>query len=66
MAFDSLSGAMRSEREYGLMPYLSYSLVGFHPLFSERGGPKIERPKADWDVSNCKLVLCTLILFTLP
>ncbi|PAV23521.1 P-loop containing nucleoside triphosphate hydrolase [Pyrrhoderma noxium] len=48
-AFDSLSGAMRSEREYGLMPYLSYSLVGFHPLFSERGGPKIERPKADWD-----------------
>ena len=51
VAFDSLSTAMRSEREYGLLPYLSYTLVPFFPLFNERGGPKVERPKADWDVS---------------
>ncbi|OCB84144.1 P-loop containing nucleoside triphosphate hydrolase protein [Sanghuangporus baumii] len=49
VAFDSLSTAMRSEREYGLMPYLSYTLVPFFPLFNERGGPKVDRPKADWD-----------------
>ncbi|EJD05706.1 P-loop containing nucleoside triphosphate hydrolase protein [Fomitiporia mediterranea MF3/22] len=49
VSFDSLSGAMRSEREYSLMPYLSYSLVPFYALFNERGGSKVERPKADWD-----------------
>ncbi|KAL5490184.1 CTF18 [Sanghuangporus weigelae] len=49
VAFDSLSTAMRSEREYGLMPYLSYTLVPFFPLFNERGGSKVDRPKADWD-----------------
>ncbi|KAI5124305.1 hypothetical protein M0805_008913 [Coniferiporia weirii] len=49
MTFDTLSGTMRSEREYGLLPYLSYSLVAFYPLFNERGGSKVERPKADWD-----------------
>lgn len=41
---------MRSEREYGLLPYLSYTLVPFYPLFNERGGSKVERPKADWEV----------------
>ncbi|KAF8511117.1 P-loop containing nucleoside triphosphate hydrolase protein [Hysterangium stoloniferum] len=50
--FDAFSGTMRSEREYGLMPYLSYTLVPFFPLFSERGGPKVERPKADWEHYN--------------
>ncbi|KLO10427.1 hypothetical protein SCHPADRAFT_878166 [Schizopora paradoxa] len=49
MTFDSFSGTMRSEREYGLLPYLSYLLVPFYPLFNERGAPKPERPKADWE-----------------
>ena len=48
--FDMLSGAMRSDREYGLLPYLPFSLVPFYPLFNERGGTKVERPKADWEV----------------
>lgn len=50
--FDTFSGIMRSEREYGLLPYLPYSLVPFYPLFSERGGSKVERPKADWEVGD--------------
>ena len=29
VAFDTLSGTMRSEREYSLLPYLSYTLVPF-------------------------------------
>ncbi|KAF8590060.1 P-loop containing nucleoside triphosphate hydrolase protein [Ramaria rubella] len=48
-AFDTFSGTMRSEREYALMPYLPYTLVPFFPLFAERGGPRVERPKADWE-----------------
>ncbi|KIJ23687.1 hypothetical protein M422DRAFT_104238, partial [Sphaerobolus stellatus SS14] len=47
--YDSFSGTIRSEREYALMPYLSYTLVPFFPLFSERGGPRVERPKSDWE-----------------
>jgi chromosome transmission fidelity protein 18 len=49
--YDVLNGAMRAEREYALMPYMSYALVPFYPLFHERGGLKVERPKADWEVS---------------
>jgi chromosome transmission fidelity protein 18 len=52
VAYDVLSGAMRSEREYGVLQYLSYTLVPFFPLFQERGGPRVERPKADWEVSS--------------
>ncbi|KAA1469409.1 hypothetical protein DENSPDRAFT_796002 [Dentipellis sp. KUC8613] len=48
-AYDVLSGAMRAEREYALLPYLSYMLVPFYPLFQERGGARVERPKADWE-----------------
>ncbi|TFK54597.1 P-loop containing nucleoside triphosphate hydrolase protein [Heliocybe sulcata] len=48
-AYDHLSGAMRSEREYSLMPYLSYFLVPFYTLFQERGTPKVERPKDDYE-----------------
>ncbi|KDQ61061.1 hypothetical protein JAAARDRAFT_67462 [Jaapia argillacea MUCL 33604] len=47
--FDRFSGSMRSEREYALMPYLSYTLIPFYHLFQERGAPKVERPKADWE-----------------
>lgn len=50
VSYDMLSGTMYSEREYALMPYLAYNLVAFYPLFHVRGGPKVERPKADWEV----------------
>ncbi|ETW86126.1 hypothetical protein HETIRDRAFT_308576, partial [Heterobasidion irregulare TC 32-1] len=49
VAYDMLSGSMRAEREYALLPYLAYTLVAFHPLFQERGGARVERPKADWE-----------------
>ena len=52
VAYDMLSGLMRAEREYALLPYLAYTLVAFHPLFQERGGARVERPKADWEVSR--------------
>ena len=42
---------MKNEREYALLPYLSYLIVPFYPLFRERGGERVERPKADWEVS---------------
>lgn len=47
-----MSGEMRTEREYTLMQYLPYTLVPFYPLFQERGAPKVERPKADWEVRD--------------
>ncbi|KAI0053851.1 P-loop containing nucleoside triphosphate hydrolase protein [Auriscalpium vulgare] len=49
VAYDVLSGSLRAEREYAILPYLSYSLVAFYPLFQERGGHRVERPKADWE-----------------
>lgn len=52
VSYDMLSGTMYSEREYALMPYLAYNLVAFYPLFHVRGGPKVERPKADWEVGQ--------------
>jgi chromosome transmission fidelity protein 18 len=51
VAYDVLSGTMRNEREYAMLQYLSYALVPFFPLFQERGGPRVERPKVDWEVS---------------
>ena len=50
-----MAGEMRSEREYSMLQYLSYLLVPFHPLFSERGAQKVERPKADWEVRHLSL-----------
>lgn len=50
MDYDVFSGTMKSEREYGLLPYLSYAIVPFFPLFHERGGEKVERPSTDWEV----------------
>ncbi|KAF8478472.1 P-loop containing nucleoside triphosphate hydrolase protein [Russula ochroleuca] len=49
VTYDVLSGTMYTEREYGVQQYLSYTLVPFFPLFQERGGPRVERPKADWE-----------------
>ncbi|KZV85521.1 P-loop containing nucleoside triphosphate hydrolase protein [Exidia glandulosa HHB12029] len=48
-AYDIMSGTMKSEREYAVLPYLPYMAVPFFPLFNERGAPKVERPKADWE-----------------
>ena len=48
--WDVLMGAMRAEREYALLSYMPYPLVAFYPLFQDRGAPKVERPKADWEV----------------
>lgn len=48
--YDAMNGVMKSEREYAVLPYLPYMAVPFFPLFSERGAPKVERPKADWEV----------------
>ncbi|EJD53229.1 P-loop containing nucleoside triphosphate hydrolase protein [Auricularia subglabra TFB-10046 SS5] len=47
--YDAISGVMRTEREYAMLQYLPYLVVPFFPLFSERGAPKVERPKADWE-----------------
>lgn len=55
--FDKLAGTMRSEREYALLPYLAYTLVPFFPLFSQRDGPRVERPKMDWEVRFTLLVV---------
>ncbi|KIP08852.1 hypothetical protein PHLGIDRAFT_68643 [Phlebiopsis gigantea 11061_1 CR5-6] len=47
--YDLFSGEMRSEREWALLQYLPFMLVPLYPLFQERGNPKVERPKADWE-----------------
>lgn len=61
-AYDVLNGAMRNEREYALLPYMPYMLVPFYPLFQERGGPKVERSKADWEVSVAVVRLCASLM----
>lgn len=48
--YDLMNGAIRTDREYGIMPYLPYALTAFHPLFRTKGGGKVERPKVDWEV----------------
>jgi len=63
VAFDVLSGAMHSEREYGVLQYLSYTLVPVFPLFQEWGGPRVERPKANWEVG---LTFSILVLVEWP
>lgn len=45
-----MASGMYSEGEFALREYLAYTLVPFYPLFQERGAPKVERPKADWEV----------------
>lgn len=61
-----LSGEMWTEREFALAEYLPFMLVGFYPLFQERGRPKLERPKATWDVrSQISVEPCVLRLSVL-
>ena len=57
--FDSFSSAMYSDGDFALNQYLPYTLVPFYPLFQERGGDRVERNQADWDVSPtvCKAIV---------
>lgn len=54
-AYDSVNSTMKNEREYAILPYLPYMAVPFFALFNERGASKVERPKADWEVSVRKI-----------
>ncbi|CAE6437376.1 unnamed protein product [Rhizoctonia solani] len=47
--FDTLSTTIRTEQEYGLLPYQAYAITAFHPLFATLGNPKYERANNDWD-----------------
>jgi chromosome transmission fidelity protein 18 len=49
-AYDLYTTGLWQDREYAIMPYLSYTLAAFHPLFATKGGPKLERPHMDWEV----------------
>ncbi|KAH9028310.1 hypothetical protein EDB84DRAFT_278615, partial [Lactarius hengduanensis] len=55
VAYDSLSGSMRAEREYGILQYLSSTLVPPFLLFQEHAAPHVEWPKTDWEwhVKTC-------------
>ncbi|KAG9052747.1 hypothetical protein FS842_009297 [Serendipita sp. 407] len=48
-AYETFNEGLWQDREYAIMPYLAYTLIPFHPIFSTKGGPKLERPKADWE-----------------
>lgn len=50
--FDAFSATMYSDGDFGLQTYLSYLIVPFYPLFQERGGQRIERDQADWEVGG--------------
>jgi hypothetical protein len=60
---------MYADGDFGLQTYLSYLLVPFYPLFQERGGARIERDQADWEVrrgrSYCYFVLLACLLMFL-
>ena len=43
---------MYNNGDFALAPYLPYTLVAFYPLFQERGGPRVERNQADWEVTS--------------
>ncbi|KAG7092737.1 hypothetical protein E1B28_009065 [Marasmius oreades] len=49
LTFDRMSAAMYSDGDFALAPYLPYTLVGFHPLFQERGAPRVEKDLTDWE-----------------
>lgn len=52
LAFDTLSSAMYSNGEFGLIGYLPYLLIPFYPLCREQAAKRIERDTSDWDASN--------------
>ncbi|KAF8671864.1 P-loop containing nucleoside triphosphate hydrolase protein [Rhizoctonia solani] len=47
--YDTLSMTIRTEQEYGLLPYQPYAITAFHHLFATLGNPKYERVNNDWD-----------------
>ncbi|KAL0574691.1 Chromosome transmission fidelity protein 18 [Marasmius crinis-equi] len=49
LTFDRMSAAMYSDGDFALLQYIPYTLVGFHPLFQERGAPRVERDMTDWE-----------------
>ena len=49
--YDRFSSAMFSDGDFSLNQYLPYTLVPFFPLFQEKGGERVERNQADWEVS---------------
>jgi len=56
LTFDLLSSSMYGDGDFTLAHYLPYFLVPFYPLFQERGGDRVERNQADWDVSYAVVV----------
>lgn len=51
--FEAFSATMYADGgDFALQMYLPYLLVPFYPLFQERGGARIERDQADWEVRN--------------
>lgn len=50
--FDTFSSAMYSDGDFTLSHYLPYTLVSFYHFFNQRGGGKVERNQADWEVST--------------
>jgi chromosome transmission fidelity protein 18 len=50
VTFDVLSMDMYLNGDFALSQYLPYTLVPFYPLFQERGGQRVERSQADWEV----------------
>jgi hypothetical protein len=42
---------MYNDGDFALIQYLPYTLVPFYPLFQHRGGDRVERNQADWEVS---------------
>lgn len=63
VAYDTLSSGMYVDKEFGVQQCLSYALVPFFPLFQERGGPRLERTKVDWEVG---LPISMLVLVGWP
>lgn len=53
---------MYSDGDFGLIGYLSYLLVPFHPLFQERGAARIERDQEDWNVRAYQLLYLRVAL----
>jgi len=67
LSFDTFSGTMYNNGDFAVASYLPYTLVPFYPLFQERGGPRVERNQADWEVTPPFCMSCdVLTAFTEP
>lgn len=52
---------MYSDGDFALSGYLPYMLVPFYPLFQERGGQRVERNQADWEVGRNLLDILAVV-----